>query len=260
MHTTGTGDRRVWNQPLAAAIRLSAVSPPDPGDLDKESQHSDSCSTEQPGRPVMDDDASPITSLVASAAGGEQEAWRELVDRYSPLLVTVIHRFRLTASETEDVAQTVWLRLVEHLGSLREPQAFPRWIITTGRRESIRYLSTQRRVRPADPLDGMPQAIAADSSDPDENLFKVERHEALLAGLAELPTRQRDLLLLLVEDPPSSYAEISEHTGIPVGSIGPTRARALERLRRTPLIRACAAGSEWMDQSGGDRHDAANLG
>ena len=208
----------------------------------------------------MDDDASPISSLVASAAGGEQEAWRELVDRYSPRLVTVIRRFRLTASETEDVAQTVWLRLVEYLGNLREPQAFPLWIITTGRRESIRYLSAQRRIRPVNPLDGMHQAVAADSSDPNENLYKVERHEALLAGLAELPARQRDLLLLLVEDPPLSYAEISAHTGIPIGSIGPTRARALERLRRTPPIRAYAAASEWTDQSGGDRHDAATLG
>ena len=205
----------------------------------------------------MDDDVSPIASLVAAAAGGEQDAWRELVERYSPLLVTVIRRFRLRSSEVEDVAQTVWLRLVEHLGSLREPQAVPRWIITTGRGESIRYRSAQRWVRPNDPLDGGYESAAADEHDPDEDLFRVERHEALLAGLAELPARQRDLLLLLVEDPPLSYAEISERTEIPVGSIGPTRAGALERLRRTPSIRACAAGPE---PAGGERHDAAHMG
>jgi RNA polymerase sigma factor (sigma-70 family) len=208
----------------------------------------------------MDDDASPITVLVAAAAGGEQEAWRELVDRYSPLLATVIHRFRFTTSETEDVAQTVWLRLVEHLGSLREPEAIPMWIITTGRRESIRYLSSQRRVWPHDPLDGVYQTAAVDGGDPDEDLLRAERHEALLAGLAELPTRQRQLLLLLVEDPPLSYVEISARTGIPVGSIGPTRARALERLRRTRSIRACAAGSGYPDHSGGGQRDAAKLG
>lgn len=204
-----------------------------------------------------DDDVSPVAALVAAAGAGDQEAWRELVHRYSPLLVTVIRRFRLTPSETEDVAQTVWLRLVEYLGSLREPRAIPRWIITTGRRETIRYLSAQQRTSPSDPQE---MEFESDGRDPDDELLRAERHEALLAGLAELPPRQRDLLLLLVEDPPPSYAEISERTGIPQGSIGPTRARALERLRRTPPIRAYAAGSEPAEPSGGEWHDAAQLG
>jgi RNA polymerase sigma factor (sigma-70 family) len=203
----------------------------------------------------MDDDASPVASLVIAAASGEQQAWRELVSRYSPLLVSVIRRFQLSTSETEDVAQTVWLRLVEYMGGLREPQALPMWIITTGRRESIRYLSSQRKVRLNDPLNDEYQAIASDTDDPDEGLSRFERHEVLLAGLAELPVRQRELLLLLIEDPQPSYVEISERTGIPVGSIGPTRARALERLRRTPPVRAYTTGSE----PGGDRHDAAGL-
>ncbi|RPJ53352.1 MAG: sigma-70 family RNA polymerase sigma factor [Acidobacteria bacterium] len=138
----------------------------------------------------MDDDASPIASLVAAASAGDQQAWRELVDRYSPRLLTVIRRFRLSPSETEDVAQTVWLRLVEYLGNLREPRAIPRWIITTGRRESIRYLSTQHRLRPSDPMNAEYLSVAAGGEDPDEELFRLERHEALLAGLAELPARQ----------------------------------------------------------------------
>jgi RNA polymerase sigma factor (sigma-70 family) len=208
----------------------------------------------------MDDNASPVTALVAAATGGEQQAWRELVNRYAPLLVTVIRRFGLTPSETEDVAQTVWLRLVEHLDSLQEPLAIPRWIITTGRRESIRYLSSQRRLRSNDPLDPKYQSVAADTGEPDDGLFRAERHEVLLAGLAELPRRQRELLLLLVEDPQPSYVEISERTGIPVGSIGPTRSRALERLRRTPPVRTYIASSERIEPSGGDRHDAATLG
>jgi RNA polymerase sigma factor (sigma-70 family) len=197
----------------------------------------------------MDDDAPPIVSLVTAAAGGDQQAWRELVVRYSPLLVSVIRRFRLSASETEDIAQTVWLRLVEYLGSLREPEALPMWIITTGRRETIRYLSSQHRIHPSDPLK---DEYGADTDDPDEELSRLERHEVLLAGLAQLPARQRELLLLLIQDPQPSYAEISERTGVPVGSIGPTRARALERLRRTPPVRAYTTG--------GDRHDAARLG
>jgi len=234
-----------------------AASPPVHGTVDNRAWNTGFWQHRAAQEPAMDDDASPIASLVAAAAAGDQQAWRELVDRYSPLLVTVIRRFRLSPSETEDVAQTVWLRLVEYLGDLREPRAIPRWIITTGRRESIRYLSTEHRFRPSDPMNAEYQSVAAGGEDPDEELFRLERHEALLAGLAELPARQRELLLLLVKDPPPSYAEISERTGIPVGAIGPTRARALERLRRTPPIRACAADSE---SSGGDRHDAAKLG
>ena len=208
----------------------------------------------------MDDDVTPIAALVAAAAGGDQQAWRELVDRYTPLLVSVIRRFRLAPSDTEDIAQTVWLRLVEHLDSLREPQAIPRWLITTGRRESIRYLSSRHRIPPNDPLDPRYQSLAADTGEPDEGLFRAERHEVLLAGLAELPRRQRELLLLLAEDPQPSYVEISERTGIPVGSIGPTRSRALERLRRSAPVRAYLMRSDQTQPSGGDRHDAARLG
>ncbi|WP_410790651.1 RNA polymerase sigma factor [Kribbella sp. C-35] len=211
----------------------------------------------------MEDDVSPVTALVAAAADGDQQAWSELVSRYAPLLVSVIRRFRLTPSETEDVAQTVWLRLVGHLDSLQEPRAMPGWIVTTARREALRYLSSGRRLQPNDPLDPEFQAIAADLDEPEEGLFRAERHEVLLAGLAELPRRQRELLLLLLEDPRPSYVEITERTGIPAGSIGPTRARALERLRSSPRVRAyveSAERSERSEPSGGDRHDAATLG
>lgn len=211
----------------------------------------------------VDDEVSPVTALVVAAADGDQQAWSELVSRYAPLLVSVIRRFRLTPSETEDVAQTVWLRLVGHLDRLQEPRAMPGWIITTARREALRYLSSGRRLQSNDPLDPEFQAIAADLAEPDEGLVRAERHEALLAGLAELPGRQRDLLLLLLEDPRPSYGEITERTGIPAGSIGPTRARALERLRRSPRIRAyveSAERSERSEPSGGDQHDAATLG
>ena len=207
----------------------------------------------------MEEDVSPVTALVVAAAGGDEQAWCQLVDRYAPLLACVIRGFRLTTSETEYVAQTVWLRLVEHLDSLQEPQAIPRWLITIARRESIRYLPTQRRLRPNDPLDPQYEAVAAVAADPDEGLFRTERHEVLLAGLADLPQRQRELLLLLLKDPQPSYAEISRRTGIPVGSIGPTRARALERLRRSDPVRAYVA-SERTESSGGERHDVATLG
>ena len=200
----------------------------------------------------MDDGDYSVTWLVDAANRGDERAWHEIVDRYTPLLASVIRRFRLTTAGAQDVAQTVWLRLVEHLGSLREPRALPTWIITTGRRECLRSVSDQRRVMPLDPQDPSWLATAADEADPGAELVRAERHEALLAGLAELPARQRELLLLLMADPPLSYEVISQRTGIAHGGIGPSRSRALARLRQT------AAVTHYL--SGGDDHDAAPLG
>jgi RNA polymerase sigma factor (sigma-70 family) len=190
----------------------------------------------------MDDEVDfPITELVVAAAGGNAGAWAQIVTRYRPLLITVVRQFGLTPAEIDDVAQTVWLRLVEHLDALREPRALPMWIITTGRREALRYLAVERRSQPHDPSRLSLPEVDRQAAPLDEELMRAERHQALLAGMAELGTRHRQLLLLLIEDPPLPYTEISRRTGIPVGSIGPTRARAVERLRRTPSIRAWMA-------------------
>jgi RNA polymerase sigma factor (sigma-70 family) len=198
----------------------------------------------------VDDERSPIGGLVSAANRGDQAAWRELVERYSPLLVSVIRRFGLTPAETEDVAQTVWLRMVEHLGGLREPHALPKWLITTGRREAMRHLTSGRRDWPQDPRSDTWPAVPCDDEDPDAALDRAERHEALLAAMAELPARQRDLLVLLMTDPPPSYDEIHRQTGIPIGSIGPTRARAIERLRQTPPMLAYCADRTDLPASG----------
>ncbi len=197
---------------------------------------------------MNDNDA--VCTLVAAACEGDQGAWNELVDRYTPLLISVIRRFRLTTNEAEDVAQTVWLRLVEHLSGLREPRALPMWLITTGRRESLRLISSERRASPQDPLEtswhtqasGQVAWGSVTDLEPSAELISAERRQALLSGLAELNPRQRELLVLLVHDPPLSYAEISSRTGIPVGAIGPTRARAVERLRHTAPIQS------WMNE------------
>jgi RNA polymerase sigma factor (sigma-70 family) len=208
----------------------------------------------------MDDDESPITTLVAAAADGDARAWNEIVSRYSPLLVAVIRRFRLSNAEVEDVAQTVWLRTVEQLANLREPRALPQWIIVTARREALRQVTSARRAQPRDPLDPVWLTNVASTEDPDERLIYAERHEALLAGLAELPERQRELILLLTASPPLTYEEIHRRTGIPIGSIGPTRKRALERLRRTAPIAAHRDAAAAGAPSGGERRDDATLG
>lgn len=189
----------------------------------------------------MADDEVPITTLVIAAAEGNEAAWSEIVERYSPLLVGVLRQCRLTPVEIDDVAQTVWLRLVEHLVRLREARALPMWIITTGRREAWRHAAIGRRYQLRDPEVGDWAHGLADQADPDEELLRTERQHALLAGLAELGRRDRQLLLMLMDDPPMRYAEISRRTGIPVGGIGPTRARALDKLRRSAAIQAMLA-------------------
>lgn len=180
-----------------------------------------------------------LPELVAAASAGQPAAWSSLVERFTPLISAVTHRYRLAPSDVSDVRQTVWLLLVEHIEELREPRALPGWIATTTRNEAQRVLSARRRVRLVDPqiestLD------RTDHADLDENLLRQERQAAVHAGLDELRLEHRDLLILLFADPEFSYHEISLKLGIPTGSIGPTRARILRKLHATDAVRALA--------------------
>jgi RNA polymerase sigma factor (sigma-70 family) len=177
-----------------------------------------------------------VADLVARASTGDQQAWDALVDRFLPLVTSVISRFRLSQADAEDVNQTVWLRLVEHLDDLREPGALPGWLVTTTRNEALRLVRKVDRQRPTDPLTWHGHDAAAETSI-DDLLLSDERHHALVDGLGELRPESRELLLLLLSDPPLSYAEIGGRLGRPVGSIGPTRARVLAELRATPAMR-----------------------
>jgi RNA polymerase sigma factor (sigma-70 family) len=190
------------------------------------------------------DQATDVVELVAAARQGDERAWGEIVDRYSPMLIGVLQRYRLTPAELQDVAQTVWLRLIENLDRLIQPRALPGWIITTARREALRSLAVGRRADPSDPQSDLWTSRLAIDDDPSEAVELEERRVALLAGFASLTDRQRCVLLLLCQDPPLSYREVSERTGLPLGAIGPTRARALERLRHAPSIMALMAGAD----------------
>lgn len=203
------------------------------------------------GATAVVDDQHDLEVLVTSAAAGTQDAWDELVERFSPLLVSVLLRSGMTGAELQDVAQTVWLRLIEHLGSIRDPRALPGWLVTTARREAIRVSRAARRVQPRDPSDESWAAVPTPEVDPGMALERSEREAALLEGFAMLNARQRQVLLLLAQDPPVPYSQISRRTGVPVGSIGPTRARALDRLRRTPSVQTMLTGVG-VEPSGGD--------
>lgn len=184
----------------------------------------------------MRDDPSVI-SLVARAGGGDQEAWNEIIERYSPLVWSICLRYELRRQEIDDVGQTVWLLLVENIGRLRESAALPGWLATTTRRECLRTLRVARRDPESLPPEGQ------DATDPhaaviEQDLIEAERNAALRAAFADLPGGCKELLLMLMADPPPGYARIGSTLGIPVGSIGPTRARCLERLRRSPHLAA----------------------
>jgi RNA polymerase sigma factor (sigma-70 family) len=206
----------------------------------------------------VEDDPVAVSALVAAATDGDEAAWNNLIERYGPLVMAVLARFRLYRADAEDVSQVVWLRLVEHLGELREPRALPRWLITTTRNECIRLLRARRQVEPFDPLqENAPGEI--DRHEPDENLLRAERRQALLEAFAEMSDPHRALLLLLLHDPPLSYATISERLEIPIGSIGPTRARLLTKLRSSPALAALFESARETARHGGDQHDVQAL-
>jgi RNA polymerase sigma factor (sigma-70 family) len=183
----------------------------------------------------MPDDST--MTLLENAARGAEWAWRDLVARYSSLIHSVCRQFRIGDADTEDISGAVWLRLVTNLGRIREPEALPGWLGTTTRHECLRLLRHRNRLVPAD------AALFAESAEPapDTTVIGAERLAAARRACAQLSQRDRRLLALLFCDPPKSYREISATLGIPVGSIGPSRARCLAKVRNSPAIAALLA-------------------
>jgi RNA polymerase sigma factor (sigma-70 family) len=176
----------------------------------------------------------PVATVVAAAAAGDSSAWNSLVDRFAPLVWSICMRYKLSRPDAADVCQNVWLRLTENLDTIRDPAALAGWLATTTRRECLVLFRRRHR----EVLSAMETDLAddVDRTAPDRDVLRIERKQALLAAFAELPDNARLLLTLLMEDPPRPYRDISAKLGIPVGSIGPTRARCLERLRRSPAL------------------------
>ena len=192
-----------------------------------------------------------VVLLVTRACDVDEAAWDELVERYAPLVWSICHRYRLAAADIDDVGQSVWLRLVEHLSTLREPAALPGWIATTSQRECLRLLRIGRRNEPVDPL-ADDSDIFDDGGSVDDDLLLQERRSAARAAFAQLSPRCRQLLLLLIEDPPKPYAEISESLHMPIGSIGPSRARCLDRLRHSSALTSLIEAE--LERTGSERH------
>ena len=165
--------------------------------------------------------------LLHSAAGGDSGAWTEIVQRYRGLVGAVVRTYRLQDADARDAEQRTWLRLVEHRDSVRDPERLGGWLSTTASRECLRILREGRALA-TDELD----ALADPDRGVEERIVDADTVERLWKIVAELPPRGRTIMRELFADEPRPYSEVAEATGIPIGSLGPSRARLIERVRR----------------------------
>lgn len=175
--------------------------------------------------PALDPTVAP---LVEAARGGDERAWRELHGRYSAVVHAVTTHYRLQPADAADVAANTWLRAFERLDRLRDDNRFGAWLRTIAGRECLAML---RRTRSERSLDAWPAERPTDAPGPELVALGKEESRAVGVALERLPHRARWLIETMAALPDAGYAEIAERTGMPVGSIGPTRGRALRQLR-----------------------------
>src|SRR5690348_13968717 len=175
-------------------------------------------------------DSSDVAELVRRAADGDRQAWERLVDQFARLIWSITAEFKLVESDAADVAQTTWLRLLEHIDRIEYPERVGSWLAATARNECLRSLATRKRVVLGHEDDEL-QGVAGQVPDSDERLLADESAQVVRDAMSHLPRRWQRLLEMLMADPPVPYTEISDRLGLPIGSIGPTRGRCLARLR-----------------------------
>lgn len=171
-----------------------------------------------------------IAVLLRRAANGDKHSWNRLVDQYSRLIWSITARFRLAESDAADVVQTTWMRLIEHIDRIEQPDRVGSWLAATARNECLRHVAARKRIVLV-PEDAEFDGADHHGPEVDEALLADERAEVVREAMTHLPPQWQRLMQLLMADPPVSYAEISDQLGLPVGSIGPTRGRCLARLR-----------------------------
>jgi RNA polymerase sigma factor (sigma-70 family) len=181
-------------------------------------------------------DRSPsVTDVVRGAAEGDSEAWNQLVDRFAGMVWAVARSYRLTAADAADVSQTTWLRLVQHLDRIEQPERVGAWLAITARHEALRVARLASRQLPVGDditIDLVSVSGPEERVSNDDALLADERARELWGLVMRLPARCQLILRLLTADPPLSYRDLGEALDMPIGSIGPTRARCLEHLRK----------------------------
>ena len=177
-----------------------------------------------------------IGSLVGAAALGDQAAWRALVERFGGMVWSIARAHRLSHADAADASQIAWLRLAENIGKLEHPERVGAWLATATRYESLQVIRTTGRTVPTDDMAVFDDG-GSDINPTEGEVLRAESeresaHQATLVWrtLDRLSARCQQLLRVLMASPPPSYAEVAAALDMPVGSIGPTRARCLQRL------------------------------
>ena len=183
--------------------------------------------------------ASPsVNDLVTRARKGDKQAWDALVERYTPLIWSICRGHRLSGADADDVGQRVWLQLVSELDKVRDPAALSGWLATTTYRECGTISRATRRSQALGRVLDAERIPDQQAGAIEQELLAAERHAALHEAFTRLPPCCQRLIAVLIEDPPVPYAQISARLGLPVGSIGPSRSRCLEKLRHDPAVAA----------------------
>ena len=174
-------------------------------------------------------DEEDLTLVVAQARAGSGAAWEILIRRFGGLVASIARRCRLNDADVAEVCQTTWLRLVENLDRIEQPERLGAWLATTSRRESLRIATRRAVVSLADAV----YLIPDDNLDPlDAGLLRDEQLAMIGTATQRLAPHCQRLLGLLMGDDDLPYKEIAEMLSMPIGSIGPTRGRCLEHLRQ----------------------------
>ena len=174
-------------------------------------------------------DDADLVLIVAQARDGVAAAWEALIGRFGGLVAAIARQCRLSDADVAEVCQTTWLRLVENLDRIEQPERIGAWLATTSRRESLRIATRQVAVSAND----LVYFIADDKADPlDAGLLREEQERAIRMAAERLSPRCQRLLGLLMGDDDLPYKEIAQQLSMPIGSIGPTRGRCLDHLRQ----------------------------
>jgi RNA polymerase sigma factor (sigma-70 family) len=171
--------------------------------------------------------------LLTGASQGQWEAWNEIISRYGGLVIHAATKVGLSHSDAADVAQLTWLQLWKHGHQVREPDRLAAWLVATARREAIRLAAASRKyVLCADPSDEHSTSHRTAVRD----VYAVEEGYdwAVEQALNRLPPRYQTLLRLLSSDLGLTYSEVADRMGLPIGSVGPMRMRAIRMLEKTP--------------------------
>lgn len=173
---------------------------------------------------------SDLHKVVGAAAAGSAEAWKLLVQRFGNMVIAVARSCRLSDADVAEVHQVVWLRMVENIGRIEQPERIGAWLATTAKRESLRV--ARMRDRLTFDHDALLQRADTTTKPVDAGTIEEERARAVRKAFAHLPPHCQRLLNLMAGNESMSYKEISRELSMPIGSIGPTRGRCLEHLRR----------------------------